>query len=232
MQFSVGVQIWSSEEHVPPLKRVLHHTSTLASSAELQLVVCLGDRGLVVEALPAQPKVLKKNSLLNHVLEAITIEMVTKSSSLSHKNHNVRCCCALFTLELLTLLQNKSCNVKERRGRPWSLSGKEAVRKEEWITPNVSHLREDDVKYVNVAPERERACRDLETPFLMTIRATHIRWRARHLRAALLPTVVQKSPVSVPPKTLGENDFYTPQVLGGAALFDNSAPAVYKIQGP
>ena len=29
-----------------------------------------------------------------------------------------------------------------------------------------------------------------------------------------------------------EIDFYTPQVLGGAALFDNSAPAVYKIQGP
>ena len=25
-----------------------------------------------------------------------------------------------------------------------------------------------------------------------------------------------------------ETDFYTPQVLGGAALFDNSAPAVYK----
>ena len=29
-----------------------------------------------------------------------------------------------------------------------------------------------------------------------------------------------------------ETDFYTPHVLGGAALFDNSAPAVYKIQGP
>ena len=29
-----------------------------------------------------------------------------------------------------------------------------------------------------------------------------------------------------------ETDFYTPPVLGGAALFDNSAPAVYKIQGP
>ena len=29
-----------------------------------------------------------------------------------------------------------------------------------------------------------------------------------------------------------ETDFYTPQVLGGAALYDNSAPAVYKIQGP
>ena len=25
-----------------------------------------------------------------------------------------------------------------------------------------------------------------------------------------------------------ETDFYTPPVLGGAALFDNSAPAVYK----
>ena len=29
-----------------------------------------------------------------------------------------------------------------------------------------------------------------------------------------------------------ETDFCTPEVLGGAALFDNSAPAVYKIQGP
>ena len=29
-----------------------------------------------------------------------------------------------------------------------------------------------------------------------------------------------------------ETDFYTPPVLGGAALFDNSAPAVYKILGP
>ena len=29
-----------------------------------------------------------------------------------------------------------------------------------------------------------------------------------------------------------ETDFYAPQVLGGAALFDNSAPAMYKIQGP
>ena len=29
-----------------------------------------------------------------------------------------------------------------------------------------------------------------------------------------------------------ETDFYTPQVLGGAALFGNSAPAGYKIQGP
>ena len=29
-----------------------------------------------------------------------------------------------------------------------------------------------------------------------------------------------------------ETDFYTPPVLRGAALFDNSAPAVYKIQGP
>ena len=27
-------------------------------------------------------------------------------------------------------------------------------------------------------------------------------------------------------------DFHTPPVLGGAALFDNSAPAVYKTQGP
>ena len=33
-------------------------------------------------------------------------------------------------------------------------------------------------------------------------------------------------------KCIWETDFYTPQVLGGAALFDNSAPAVYKIQGP
>ena len=32
--------------------------------------------------------------------------------------------------------------------------------------------------------------------------------------------------------TRGETDFYTPQLLGGAALFDNSAPAVHKIQGP
>ena len=29
-----------------------------------------------------------------------------------------------------------------------------------------------------------------------------------------------------------ETEFYTPPVLGGAALFDFSAPAVYKIQGP
>ena len=29
-----------------------------------------------------------------------------------------------------------------------------------------------------------------------------------------------------------ETDFYTPPVLGGAAFFDNTAPAVYKIQGP
>ena len=29
-----------------------------------------------------------------------------------------------------------------------------------------------------------------------------------------------------------ETDFSTPPVLGGAALFDNPAPAVYKIQGP
>ena len=29
-----------------------------------------------------------------------------------------------------------------------------------------------------------------------------------------------------------ETDFYTPPVLGGCALLDNSAPAVYKIQGP
>ena len=27
-------------------------------------------------------------------------------------------------------------------------------------------------------------------------------------------------------------DFCTPPVLGGAAIFDNSAPAVYKFQGP
>ena len=33
-------------------------------------------------------------------------------------------------------------------------------------------------------------------------------------------------------RTHGETDFYTPQVLGGAALLDNSAPVVYKIQGP
>ena len=31
---------------------------------------------------------------------------------------------------------------------------------------------------------------------------------------------------------LWETDFYTPPVLGGAALFENSVPAVYKIQGP
>ena len=29
-----------------------------------------------------------------------------------------------------------------------------------------------------------------------------------------------------------ETDFYTPPVLGGAALLDTSAPAVYKMQGP
>ena len=31
---------------------------------------------------------------------------------------------------------------------------------------------------------------------------------------------------------IGETDFYTPPVLGGAALLDNSVPAVYKIQDP
>ena len=31
-----------------------------------------------------------------------------------------------------------------------------------------------------------------------------------------------------PNKVPWETDFYTPPVLGGAALFDNSAPAVYK----
>ena len=29
-----------------------------------------------------------------------------------------------------------------------------------------------------------------------------------------------------------ETDFYTPPVLGGAALFDNSVPAVYKNSVP
>ena len=29
-----------------------------------------------------------------------------------------------------------------------------------------------------------------------------------------------------------ETDFYTPPVLGGAALFDNSAPAMYKTSVP
>ena len=29
-----------------------------------------------------------------------------------------------------------------------------------------------------------------------------------------------------------ETDFYTPPVLGGAALLENSAPAVYKIPVP
>ena len=32
--------------------------------------------------------------------------------------------------------------------------------------------------------------------------------------------------------TKWETGFYTPQVLGGAARFDKSAPAVCKIQGP
>ena len=32
--------------------------------------------------------------------------------------------------------------------------------------------------------------------------------------------------------TFWETDFYTPQVLGGGALSNSSAPAVYKIQGP
>ena len=36
----------------------------------------------------------------------------------------------------------------------------------------------------------------------------------------------------VPKSLVWETDFYTPPVLGGAALFDNSAPAVYKTQGP
>ena len=31
---------------------------------------------------------------------------------------------------------------------------------------------------------------------------------------------------------LWETDFYTPPVLGDAANFDFSAPAVYKFQGP
>ena len=34
------------------------------------------------------------------------------------------------------------------------------------------------------------------------------------------------------PAKMWETDFYTPPVLGGAANFDFSALAVYKIQGP
>ena len=34
------------------------------------------------------------------------------------------------------------------------------------------------------------------------------------------------------PRTFGRLTFHTPPVLKGAAIFDNSAPAVYKIQGP
>ena len=33
-------------------------------------------------------------------------------------------------------------------------------------------------------------------------------------------------------RNLWEIDFYTPPVLGDAALFIDSAPAMYKIQGP
>ena len=39
-------------------------------------------------------------------------------------------------------------------------------------------------------------------------------------------------PLAGDDRRLWETDFYTPPVLGGAALFDNSAPAVYEIQGP
>ena len=43
--------------------------------------------------------------------------------------------------------------------------------------------------------------------------------------------LVQK-PFEAPSRPKWETDSYTPQVLRGAALFDNSAPAAYKIQGP
>ena len=33
-------------------------------------------------------------------------------------------------------------------------------------------------------------------------------------------------------QSIWETEFYTPQVLGGAALFDNSAGAVYKNPSP
>ena len=62
-------------------------------------------------------------------------------------------------------------------------------------------------------------------------------------RSFLPPDVHQDIRVDVRPKTYSfgsfsvpekfwEADFYTPQVLGGAASFDNSAPAVYENQGP
>ena len=44
--------------------------------------------------------------------------------------------------------------------------------------------------------------------------------------------------VMTPPPTARQKcaivgvDFYTPPVLGGAALFDDSGAAVFKIQGP
>ena len=42
-----------------------------------------------------------------------------------------------------------------------------------------------------------------------------------------------KFPPPLPtPEFLWETDFYTPPVLGGAANFDFSAPAVYKIPVP
>ena len=36
---------------------------------------------------------------------------------------------------------------------------------------------------------------------------------------------------TVPTVPVWETDLYTPQVPGGAALTDNSVPAVYKIEG-
>ena len=41
-----------------------------------------------------------------------------------------------------------------------------------------------------------------------------------------------RSKLSEDHDNMWETDFYTPPVLEGAALFDSSAPAVYKIQGP
>ena len=38
--------------------------------------------------------------------------------------------------------------------------------------------------------------------------------------------------IATPKTVLWETEFYTPPVLGGVALFDNLAPAVYKIPVP
>ena len=61
--------------------------------------------------------------------------------------------------------------------------------------------------------------------------ATQVREK---LRSNGRRTAIETKPWSLLPipQFQWETDFYTLQVLGGVVLFDNSAPAVYKIQGP